>query len=275
LCLFAANKKTMLLALDIGNTNIVAGLFDGGELSQEWRVSTAPRTADEFAVFFKVAFDAHDLHFLDVKGVAISSVVPSLTPQAVALARQYFQVEPMVVGHDTETGLTNEYDDPRAVGADRLVNARAAWSKFGCACVIADFGTATTVDAVSGDGAYLGGAIAPGLQISTDALFAAAARLPRVELAPPPEGKALGRHTSASMQAGLVYGYAGLTRELVRRARQEVLEREEKAGRSGVCVVATGGLSELIAPLVSEIDAIEPALTLQGLHIIWNNIHES
>jgi type III pantothenate kinase len=259
----------MLLALDIGNTNIVAGLFEGRVLRSQWRISSSERTADEFAAFFKIAFDAHDLHFLDVRGVVVSSVVPSLTPQAALLARQYFRVEPLIVGRDTDTGLSNEYDDPRAVGADRLVNALAALTKYSCACVIADFGTATTVDAVSSDGAYLGGAIAPGLGISTDALFQAAARLPRVELVPPEDGITLARHTAASMQAGLVFGYAGLTKELVKRAKAEVLRREAASGKDRVQVVATGGLAELIAPLVPEIDAVEPNLALDGLALIW------
>jgi type III pantothenate kinase len=259
----------MLLALDIGNTNIVAGLFDGAVLRARWRLSSGARTADEFAAFFKIAFEARELHMRDVRGVAISSVVPSLTPQTALLARQYFRCEPLIVGHDTDTGLTNEYDEPRAVGADRLVNALAAWTKYSCAVVIADFGTATTVDAVSSDGAYLGGAIAPGLGISTDALFQAAARLPRVELRAPDDGKTLARHTAASMQAGLVFGYAGLTKELVSRTKTEVLEREAKAGKDTVRVVATGGLAELIAPFVPEIAAIEPDLTIDGLRLIW------
>jgi type III pantothenate kinase len=259
----------MLLALDIGNTNIVAGLFEGEVLRAQWRLSTIERTADEFAAFFNIAFEARELSFRDIRGVAISSVVPSLTPQAALLARQYFHLEPLVVSHDTDTGLKNEYDEPRAVGADRLVNALAAWTKYSCACVIADFGTATTVDAVSSGGAYLGGAIAPGMGISTDALFQAAARLPRVELIAPSDGKTLARHTAASMQAGLVFGYAGLTKELVTRARSEVLEREAKIGAHTVHVIATGGLAELIAPFVPEIEAVEPDLTLSGLRLIW------
>lgn len=260
----------MLLVLDIGNTHIVAGLYQGEVLRTQWRIASGERTADELAVFLKVAFDARDFKFNDIHGVAISSVVPSLTPQAILLATEYFGVKPLVVGPETETGLKNEYDDPRAVGADRLVNALAAWTKYSCACVIADFGTATTIDAVSSDGVYLGGAIAPGLQISTDALFQAAARLPRVELRVPPEGKTLARHTSASMQAGLVFGYAGLTKELVSRCKAEVLEHEQTRGNDRVLVLATGGLAELIAPLVPEIDHVEAELTLNGLRLLWD-----
>lgn len=259
----------MLLALDIGNTHIVAGLMNGGVLVAQWRLSSRAQTADELAAFLKVAFDARGLAFSLVRGIAISSVVPNLTPQAALLAREYFCVEPLIIGHHTDTGLKNEYANPREVGADRLVNALAAWTKYSCACVIADFGTATTVDAVSSGGAYLGGAIAPGLQISTDALFAAAARLPRVELIAPADGKTLARHTSASMQAGLVYGYAGLAKELIARCKAEVLELERAAGKDRVLVLATGGLAELITPLVPEIDHVEAALTLEGLRLIW------
>jgi type III pantothenate kinase len=262
----------MLLALDIGNTHIVAGLFDEGVLRAQWRLASREQTADELAAFLKITFDSQNLRFSDVSGVAISSVVPALTPQAALLAKDYFHVEPLVVGHDTKIGLKNEYDDPREVGADRLVNALAAWTKYSCACIIADFGTATTVDAVSSDGAYLGGAIAPGLQTSTDALFAAAARLPRVELIAPEDGKTLARRTTASMQAGIVYGYAGLTKELVSRCKTEVLRGEETRGKSKVLVVATGGLVELIAPLVPEIERIEPDLTLDGLRLIWESL---
>lgn len=266
----------MLLAIDIGNTHLVAGIFDGEVLGAHWRLSTQrERTSDELAAFLQVAFDSHHLHFSDITGVAISSVVPSLTPQAALLARQYFRLEPLVVGKDTRTGLINEYDNPAEVGADRLVNALAAWHKYSGACIIADFGTATTVDAVSSDGRYLGGAIAPGLQISTDALFQAAARLPRVELAPPSNGSTLATNTAASMQAGIVYGYAGLVRELVTRCYAEVEEKERSLSKTQdmetkIQVIATGGLAELIAPLVLEIQSVEPNLTLDGLRLLWH-----
>ena len=252
----------MLLALDIGNTNIVVGIFAGDTLRAQWRLSTQrERTADEFAVFLKVAFEARDFRFSDIHGVAISSVVPSLTPQAARFARDYLQCEPVIIGHDTETGLINDYDRPREVGADRLVNGLAAWKKYGTAVVIADLGTATTVDAVSADGHYLGGAIAPGLQISIEALFRAAARLPRVEISAPE--RALGSNTVQSIQSGVVFGYAGMIRELMIRIVREVDAPER------VTTLATGGLAELIAPLVQEIQHIEPQLTLDGLRLIW------
>lgn len=253
----------MLLALDIGNTNIVAGVFDSAVLRAQWRLSTQrDRTADEFAVFLKMALETKGLAFGDLKGVAISSVVPSLTPQAARFARDYLKCEALIIGPETNTGLINDYDRPREVGADRLVNGLAAWKKYG-AVVIVDLGTATTVDAVSHDGHYLGGAIAPGIGISTDALFRAAARLPRVEIAPPP--CALGTNTAHSMQSGIVFGYAGLIKELVGRCVAEVESRDGQK----VTVLATGGLAELIAPLVPAIDKIEPELTLEGLRLIW------
>lgn len=254
----------MLFALDIGNTNITAGVFDETTLIAQWRLSSREYTADEFAVFFGVAFAERGLSPDGVRGVAISSVVPSLTPPAELLARRHFGCEPLVVGPDTATGLVNEYSNPREVGADRLVNGLAAWKKFGGAVVIADFGTATTVDAVSARGHYLGGAIAPGLQISTDALFHAAARLPRVELVAP--AQTLGRSTPASMQAGIVFGYAGLVKELVARCAEEMTAR----GETAVTTIATGGLAELIAPHVPRIQHVEPQLTLEGLRLIWN-----
>ena len=250
----------MLLALDIGNTNIVAGVFDGSHLRSQWRLSTQrERTADELAAFLKAAFDTRGYRFVDVSGVSISSVVPSLTPQAAQLATEYFSCQPLIVGAETDTGLINDYENPRDVGADRLVNGLAAWKKFGTTVLIVDFGTATTVDAVSRDGHYLGGAIAPGIQISTDALFRAAARLPRVELVAPE--RALGRNTVASMQSGILFGYAGLVKEMITRCAAEL--------DADASVIATGGLAELIAPLVPAIQHIETHLTLEGLRLIW------
>lgn len=260
----------MLLAIDIGNTHITAGVFDGPLLRAHWRLATLnERTADELAVFLRSAFLAEDLRFSSIRGVALSSVVPALTPQVVHLSQAYFHQEPLVIGPDTDTTLQNEYTNPHEVGADRLVGALAAWHKHSQngerGCVIADFGTATTIDAVSHDRRYLGGAIAPGLKISTDALFRAAARLPRVELREPEDRSTLARNSSASMQAGLVYGYAGLVKELVARSLAEMPVR----GSQKSTVIATGGLAPLIAPLVPSIEYIEPDLSLEGLRLIW------
>ena len=255
----------MLLALDIGNTNIVIGVFKGAHLVAQWRLSTRREcTSDELAVFLQTAMNTRDLKFSEVDGVAVSSVVPSLTPQAVRLARDYFACEALVVGQKTDLGLINDYQPRGDVGADRLVNGMAAWKKFQSAVLIADLGTATTVDAVSRQGHYLGGAIAPGLQISTDALFRAAARLPRVEIIAPQA--ALGRTTVTSLQSGIVWGYVGLVKELIARCLPEV-EAANKG--SEIAVVATGGLAELIAPHVALIEHIEPNLTLEGLRLAW------
>lgn len=254
----------MLLAFDIGNTNLTLGLWQGDRLAAHWRYATRrDATSDELAANLYVSFQTAGFAFDQVQGVAISSVVPSLTPQSVKFSRDYFHFEPLVVSHTLDLGLKNAYEDPRAVGADRLVNGLAAWKKAGRAVVVADFGTATTVDAVSSDGTYLGGAIAPGIGISTDALFRAAARLPRVELVAP--SRALARNTNESIQAGLVFGYAGLTKELIARCAAEI---EAEFGEEPA-IYATGGLAELIAPLVPQIQRVEANLTLEGLRLIW------
>ncbi len=256
----------MFLAFDIGNTNIVIGAWRDNRWTQ-WRLSTLrERTEDELAAFLGFVFSSQQLDFADVKGAAISSVVPSLTPAAIGVCRRYLRLEPLVIGRGVETGLVNRYDNPHEVGADRLVNGVAAWRKFGSACVIVDFGTATTVDAVSARGEYLGGSLAPGVGISTDALFARAAKLPRVErldaLRAPPS--ALGRNTLDSISAGILFGYAGLVKELVSRCVDEL-------NAESVAIVATGGLAPTIAPLVPQIGHIEPTLTLDGLRLIWEN----
>jgi len=258
-------KIKMLLTLDIGNTNISAGLFDGANLKQTWRFATRrDATGDELGALLHSALTARGVSFSSIEGLAICSVVPSLVSPARFFGREYLRVEPLEVGRDHDFGLKNGYDDPAAVGADRLVNGVAARELAkGRAVVVADFGTATTVDAVSSDGTYLGGAIAPGIGISSDALFRAAAKLPRVELLAPPS--ALATNTTHSVQAGLVFGYAGLTKELVARVSSEVEAREGSAP----VVVATGGLAELIAPLVPQIERVEGDLTLQGLRILW------
>ncbi|MBV9867746.1 MAG: type III pantothenate kinase [Abitibacteriaceae bacterium] len=257
----------MLLAFNIGNTTISVGVFNGPDLAAQWRLSTHhERTADELAAFLKVAFDAHGYRFKDIDGVAISSVVPPLTLQASLLSNQYFHITPVVVGPKLDIGLVNDYENPHEVGADRLVNGLAAWKKFKTAVVVVDSGTATTVDVVTKDGHFLGGAIAPGLRISTEALFMAAARLPRVEVAMPEQ--AIGRNTVAAMQSGIFFGYAGLVKELITRCTQEL---KSQGSNDPVTVVATGGLAEMIAPLVSTIQHVEPQLTLDGLRLIWDH----
>ena len=256
----------MLLVLDIGNTNITVGVWDGNTLRAHWRFSSQrERTSDELGALLKTSFDLANLTFAQINGVAICSVVPPLTPIAVESSTRYFVCAPFVVDKNTDFGLVNDYNPPEAVGADRLVNAIAAREKFCSSCLIVDFGTATTVDAVSFDGHYLGGAIAPGLGIASDALYKAAAKLPRVELIAPPI--ALARDTTSSMQSGLVFGYAGLVKELVERCTRDM--QAHLAEDRVLVVIATGGLAEIIAPFVPAIGHIEPNLTLDGLRILW------
>ena len=252
----------MFLALDFGNTNLAAGLFEDDELVAHWRMATRrDATGDELAAFLFGALQMRGYAFSQIESVALCSVVPSLTPQAVAMCRDYLNIEARVADADS-TGLRNFYQPPQAVGADRLVNALAAWKSSPQGAIIADFGTATTIDAVSPDGTYLGGAIAPGIGISSDALFQAAARLPRVELTAP--ARTLALSTTESIQAGLVYGYAGLCKELIERARADFVADWP----SEPAIYATGGLAELIAPLVPAITRVEAHLTLRGLRLL-------
>jgi len=271
----------MLLVFDIGNTNITCGVWREGAsgegasgegasgddvLAAQWRFSSQrERTGDELGALLKTCFDLENLRFADVMGVAICSVVPPLTPQIVQMSTRFFNREPLVVDKNTRTGLFNDYNPPQAVGADRLVNAMAAREKFRSACLIVDFGTATTIDAVSHDGHYLGGAIAPGLGIASEALYAAAAKLPRVELKAP--ASALASDTTSAMQSGLIFGYAGLVKELVERCTREMQPHLDD--NRVLEVLATGGLAEIIAPLVPSIQHIEPHLTLEGLRLLW------
>ena len=252
----------MFLALDFGNTNLAIGLFDGETLAGHWRMATRrDATSDELAAFLSFALGGRGWCFGDVQSAALCSVVPSLTPQGVSFCREWLQLEP-AVADASSTGLKNLYQPPTAVGADRLVNALSAHQLAPNGAIIADFGTATTIDAVSPDGTYLGGAIAPGIGISSDALFRAAARLPRVELRAP--SRALALNTTESIQAGLVFGYAGLTKELLMRARADFLSDWP----TEPTIFATGGLAELIAPLVPLIERVEPHLTLNGLRLL-------
>jgi len=252
----------MLLAIDIGNTNIVLGVFKGKQLKGEWRIATSlSRTTDEYGILLLDLFHAQGLAPKDITGIVLSSVVPPLTPVFEEMGQRYFGRSPMVVTHESKTGLHIHYEQPKDVGADRIVNAAAAFALYGGPLVIVDFGTATTFCAVSKEGNYLGGAIAPGLTISAEALFARAAKLPKVELLRPKN--VIGHDTVSSMQAGIIIGYVGLVDELVTRMKQEV------GGKP--FVVATGGLVALIAPESKTIQKVHPFLTLEGLRIIYQN----
>jgi len=254
----------MLLAIDVGNTNIVYGCFDlsGAQprLVHQFRVETSRgRTADEYAVILRQLLAMRDVKSSDVKAAIIASVVPALTDPMLELVRRAFGLEALVVGPGIRTGMAILYENPREVGADRIVNGVAAYERFKSGLVVVDFGTATTFDCVSPKGEYLGGVIAPGIQISADALFARAAKLPRVEIAKPP--KVVGRNTQHSMQSGIVYGYVSLVDGLVDRLVEELA--------FPCAVVATGGLARLIAPLSRTIKDVDDDLTLTGLRILY------
>lgn len=250
----------MLLVIDVGNTNIVFGLYQKKELIIHWRIETdKERTEDEYAVLLKGLLSLHDLKFEDIKDVVISCVVPPLSPIIENLCRKYFSVVPLAIGPGIKTGIPILYDNPKEVGADRIVNAVAAYEKYGGPLIVVDFGTATTFDAVSQKGEYLGGVIAPGIGISMEALFEKTAKLPKVELVMP--DTVIGRDTVSSMQSGAIYGYAGLVDRIVEEMKKELGEK--------VYVVATGGLVELIAPQSKTIKEVNPFITLEGLRIIF------
>jgi type III pantothenate kinase len=250
----------MLLVIDVGNSNIVYGLFEGTTLKHQFRVETGrSRTADEYRVVLHQLLSMHGVAPEHVRDAALASVVPSLTEPMADLVRRGFGCEPLVIGPGVRTGMAILYENPREVGADRIVNAVAAYERAKGPVIVCDFGTATTFDCVTPKGEYLGGVIAPGIQISADALFARAAKLPRVEIAKPPH--VIGRNTIHSIQSGIVYGYVGLVDGVVGRLREEL-------GHPAV-VIATGGLARLIAPLSTTISEAVDELTLEGLRLIY------
>ncbi|MBS4023867.1 MAG: type III pantothenate kinase [Dethiobacter sp.] len=250
----------MLLAVDVGNTNIILGIYDGDKLVVSWRVSTnRQQTGDEHGIILKNLFHQSGLRDDCLSGIIISSVVPPLMFSLEEMALRYFNIEPLVVGPGVKTGLNILYDNPREVGADRIVNAVAGYELYGGPLIIVDFGTATTFDAISQRGHYLGGAIAPGIAISTEALFQRAAKLPRVELVRPK--RVIGRDTITSMQAGIIYGFVGQVDGIVKRMIKEF----DVAPK----IIATGGLANLIAKESETLEIINPLLTLEGLRIIY------
>lgn len=250
----------MLLTIDIGNTNIKLGVYQGEQLLAHWRMATERlKLADEYAVMIHNLFELAGLDRRAVTGCALSCVVPPLAAQFRALSRTYLNVEPVVIGPGIATGLTYQIDTPDQLGADRVANSLAAFRRFGGPVIAIAFGTATAFDVITAAGEYIGGAIAPGIGISADALFRLAARLYQVELARPPQ--VIGKNTVHYMQSGLILGYAGLVEGLVRRMQAEM---------GGPCtVVATGGLAELIAGETDAITVVEPYLTLEGLRMIY------
>lgn len=250
----------MLLVIDVGNTNIVLGVYSDNKLIKCWRLSTnRNQTVDEYGIMICSLFTNSNLDYKKVDAIAISSVVPPVMPTLEEMALSYFNVVPLVVGPGVKTGMPILYDNPREIGADRVVNAIAGFEQYGGPLIIVDFGTATTFCVISKKGEYMGGAITAGLGIATEALFQRAAKLPRIELVKP--NKVIGRNTISSMQSGLIYGYIGQVDEIVNRIKEEI--------DSDAFVVATGGLSEMIANESKTINKVDPNLTLEGLRIVY------
>jgi len=250
----------LLLAFDIGNTNMVVGIYDKKELLTYWRISTdRQKTADEYGILLQNLFYYHKINPAQVTDIIFSSVVPPIMGALEEMAAKYYNVKPLVVGPGVKTGMPILYENPREVGADRIVNAVAGFENYGGPLIIVDFGTATTFCCISAKGEYLGGAIAPGINIATEALFQKTAKLPKVELVTPK--KVIGKNTVNAIQSGIIYGYSGLVDGIVKRMKQEL------GGDSKV--IATGGIAELIAKDAETIDVVDKLLTIDGLRMIY------
>ncbi len=250
----------MLFCIDIGNTNTVFGVTDKNQVLEHWRVRTEKdATADELGILIGNLFNSTEMEMSDITQIIISCVVPPLLNAFEEFSRRYFNITPMIVGPDLKTGMPIHYDNPKEVGADRIVNAVAAYEKYRTGLIVVDFGTATTFDCVSKEGTYMGGAIAPGVIISCEALFQKASKLPRVEIFAKPKN-VIAKDTISSMNVGIIYGYAGLVDGIVNRIKKEVGHK--------LTVVATGGLAPLICEESETIEYVEEFLTLEGLMII-------
>jgi len=250
----------MLLVVDVGNTNTVLGLFDGAELVHDWRIRTVvDHTVDEYGMLIYNLYKTSRISSRKIRDIIISCVVPPMLNILEPLCRKYFSLKPLIVGPGVKTGMPIFYDNPKEVGADRIVNAVAGYEKYKQDLIIVDFGTATTFDYVSARGEYMGGCITPGIMISSEALFERAAKLPRVELSKP--RSIVAKDTVSSMQAGIIYGYAGLVDGICERMKAEV--------KSNPLVVATGGLAKIVAPETRNINIVDDMLTLEGLRIIY------
>lgn len=258
--------STVIFVFDVGNTNIVLGVYDNDELKHHWRIETnRNRTEDEFGMIVKQLFDHAKLSFSEINGIIISSVVPPIMFALERMCNKYFHVKPLVVGPGIKTGLNIKYENPREVGADRIVNAVAAIHEYGSPLIIVDFGTATTYCYINEHHQYMGGAIAPGIGISTEALYSRAAKLPRIEIARP--DNIIGKNTVSAMQAGILYGYVGQVEGIVQRMKAQSPVTPK--------VIATGGLATLIAEESKVIDVVDPYLTLKGLKLIYKRNMEN
>jgi len=250
----------MLLAIDIGNSNIVLGVFDGDDLKATWRLATViHRQADEYGILLLDLFQQQKLSPTKIKGVTLCSVVPPLVPTFQELCQKYLNTLPLVVEAGVKTGVRICLDNPREVGADRVVNTVAAHHIYGKPVIVIDFGTATTFDVISKEGDYLGGAIAPGINSASEALFARTAMLPRIELTRPKQ--VIGRNTISAMQSGIIFGYIGLIEGMIQRIERELGSKAK--------VIATGGYAQFIAQSIPAIDKIDPDLSLMGLRLIY------
>jgi type III pantothenate kinase len=256
----------MLLVIDVGNSNNVIGLFSGQELLTHWRIRTEwNRTADEYWVLIKEFILINQVEAETIDDIIIACVVPPLVPILKEMSSKYFSCEPLIVGPGIKTGISILYRNPAEVGADRIVNSVAAYEKYGGPLIIIDFGTATTFDAVSKKGEYLGGAIFPGIQISMEALFKNTAKLPRVEMVPPP--RVIGKSTTESIQSGAVYGFVGMIENIVSKFRLEIKEEAQ--------VIATGGIVDWISSNTTCIDKVDHFLTLDGMRLIYEKNKEN
>lgn len=255
------NTRAMIFVMDVGNTNTVLGVYRGKTLLSHWRMGTdREKTSDEFGMFMVNLFNYEQIDIREVRAVVIASVVPPIMYSLEHAVRKYFKLEPVIIGPGIKTGINIKTENPREVGADRIVNAVAAYEIYGGPVIIVDFGTATTFCAVSSKGEYLGGAICPGVKISAEALFQRAAKLPRIDLVKPEA--VIGKNTVLSMQSGIFYGYIGQVDYIVRRMKDEMKE-------AGVKVVATGGIARMFAAESETIDEVNSLLTLEGLRIIY------
>lgn len=256
----------MIFVFDVGNTNMVLGVFENNVLKHHWRIETSRnKTEDEYGLVIKSLLEHEGLTFKDIKGIIMSSVVPPIMFALERMCLKYFGIKPMVVGPGIKTGLNIKYDNPKEVGADRIVNAVAGIHLYGSPLIIVDFGTATTYCYINEKNQYMGGAIAPGIAISTEALYSRAAKLPRIEIARP-EG-VIGRNTVSAMQAGILFGYVGQVEGIVARIKAQAIEKPK--------VIATGGLAALIAAESNAIDVVDPFLTLKGLQLIYQRNTEA
>lgn len=256
----------MIFVFDIGNTNIVLGVYDNDKLEHHWRIETNRyKTEDEYGMIIKSLFDHVDLSFSSIDGIIISSVVPPIMFALERMCQKYFHIKPLVVGPGTKTSLNIKYDNPKEVGADRIVNAVAAIEEYGSPLIVVDFGTATTFCYINENKEYMGGAISPGINIATEALYSRAAKLPRIEIARP-EG-VIGKNTISAMQSGILFGYVGQVEGIVKRMKEY--------SKVNPKVIATGGLANLIAKESDVIDVVDPFLTLKGLQLIYNKNREN